>query len=122
HLDGAALLDLHRSLDGVRVIRVVVLLTAAIQTTRARVDALLDGGVRDFLDQHGDLHGVSASSGERTFGMLPLSLTDESIGRGDRTAPGCSARSFPLPGLDALPRRSLDGGPDEVDDVLRRRA
>jgi len=92
--DGATLLDLHGRLDGVRVIRVEVLLTAAIQTTRGGVDALLDGGVRDFLDQHGDLHGVSASSGERTIGMVPLSLTDESIGRGDRTAPVFSPVHF----------------------------
>src|SRR3954469_12605411 len=100
---------MHRTLYGVRVIGVEVLLTAAIQTTRARVDALLDGGVGDFLDQHGDLHGVSASSGERTFGMVPVLLTDESIGPGDRTAAGCSTRSmsrcWPRRPAEARPRR-----------------
>src|SRR6185369_5007301 len=116
HLDGATLLDLHRRLDGVRVIRVEVLLTAAIQTTRARVDALLDGGVRDFLDQHGDLHGVSASSGERTIGMVPLSLTDESIGRGGPATP--ASQSSPRRSSDALAGRLLDGRLDEVDDGL----
>ena len=57
-LDGqrAALLDLHRRLDGVRVIRVEVLLAAAVHAPRRGVDALLDGGVWHLFDQDADLH------------------------------------------------------------------
>ena len=54
--DGAALLDLHRRLDGVRVIRVEVLLPAAVHAPRRGVDPLLDGGVRDLLHQDAYLH------------------------------------------------------------------
>jgi hypothetical protein len=59
----AALLELHRRLDGVGVERVEVLLAAAVQAPRRRVDALLDGGVRDLFDQDADLHFGEASSG-----------------------------------------------------------
>ena len=57
-LDGhrAALFDLHRGLDGVGVIRVEVLLPAAVHAPRRWVDALLDGGVRNLLDQDAYLH------------------------------------------------------------------
>ena len=54
--DRAALLDLHRSLDGVRVIRVEVLLPAAVHAPRRGIDFLLDGGVRDLLHQDAYLH------------------------------------------------------------------
>ena len=59
-LDRAALLELHGGLDGVRVERVQVLLTAAVEAPRGRVDALLDCGVRHFFDQDADLHGLSS--------------------------------------------------------------
>src|SRR3954468_1488624 len=57
-----------------------------------------------------------ASSGKRTFGILPDALTDESIGRRGRAG-------FALPaGSAALARGALgDGVADEVDDGLRRR-
>ncbi len=53
--DRAALLDLHGGLDGVCVEGVQVLLAAAVQPHRAGVDALLNGGVRNLLDQDADL-------------------------------------------------------------------
>jgi hypothetical protein len=68
-LDRAALLELHRRLDGVRVERVEVLLPAPVQPPRRWVDALLDGGVRDLFDQDADLHRVTSSQ-ERTFGIV----------------------------------------------------
>ena len=50
-----ALLDLHGGLDGVCVEGVQVLLAAAVQAHRVGVDALLNGGVRNLLDQDADL-------------------------------------------------------------------
>src|SRR6202044_4190790 len=78
-LDGgdAALANLHRSLDGVRVIRVEVLLPAAVHAPRRAVDALLDGGVRDLLHQDANLH--SANSFRDVDGAILPELTDESI-------------------------------------------
>src|SRR5215208_112590 len=55
-----ALLDLHRRLDGVGVERVEVLLPAAVQAPRRRIDPLLDGGVGHLFDQDTDLHLVHA--------------------------------------------------------------
>ena len=69
-LDGAALLDLHGGLDGVGVVGVEVLLPAAVHATRRRVDPLLHGGVWHLFDEDTDLH-LTASSGKRTFGILP---------------------------------------------------
>ena len=54
-LDRAALLDLHRGLDRVRVEGIQVLLAAAVEAHGAGVHALLDGGVRDFLYEDTDL-------------------------------------------------------------------
>ena len=54
-LDRAALADLHRRLDGVRVEGVQVLLPGAVHPPRRGVDALLDGGVRDLFDQDANL-------------------------------------------------------------------
>jgi hypothetical protein len=54
--DRAALFDLHRRLDGVRVIGVEVLLPAAVHAPRRGVELLLDGGVRDLLHQDAYLH------------------------------------------------------------------
>ena len=53
--DRATLLDLHGRLEGVRVEGVEVFLSAAVQSHRAGVDALLNGGVRYLLDQDADL-------------------------------------------------------------------
>jgi hypothetical protein len=53
--DRPTLLDLHRSLEGVRVEGVEVFLTAAVETHRAGIDALLYSGVRYLLDQDADL-------------------------------------------------------------------
>ena len=52
---GSALLHLHRSLDGVRVEGVQVLLARAVQALGLRVDPLVDGGVRDLFDEYADL-------------------------------------------------------------------
>ena len=62
-LDGTALLDVHGGFDGVRVVRIEVLLPAAVEAARGRVDPLGDRCVRDLLDEDTDLHGVSL--GER---------------------------------------------------------
>src|ERR1700704_3827958 len=59
----AALLDLHRRLDGVRVIRVEVLLPAAVHAPCRGIDFLLDGGVRNLLHQHAYLHSSATPSG-----------------------------------------------------------
>ena len=53
--DRATLLDLHGGLEGVRIEGVEVFLAAAVQTHRVGVDALLNGGVRNLLDQDADL-------------------------------------------------------------------
>ena len=53
--DRPTLLDLHRSLEGVRVEGVEVFLAAAVEAHRARIDALLHSGVRYLLDQDADL-------------------------------------------------------------------
>ena len=58
--DRAALLDLHGSLDGVGIEGVEVLLAASVQSHRVRVDALLDGGVRNLLDQDADLQDLAS--------------------------------------------------------------
>ena len=52
---GAALLDLHRRLEGVGVEGVEVLLARAVQALGLRIDPLVDGGVRDLFDEHADL-------------------------------------------------------------------
>src|SRR5204863_8640646 len=57
----AALANLHRGLDAVRVEGVQVLLAGAIEPLRVRVDPLLNGGVRDLLDETADLQVVSPS-------------------------------------------------------------
>src|ERR1700692_2545936 len=54
--NGPALPYLHRRLDGVRVIRVEVLLAAAVHAPRRGIDPLLDGGVRNLLHQDAYLH------------------------------------------------------------------
>ena len=54
-LDLAALSDLHRGLDAVGVERVEVLLAGAVEPLRARVDPLLNGGVRDLFHETADL-------------------------------------------------------------------
>jgi hypothetical protein len=54
--DGDLAMQLHRSLDRMRVVGVEVLLPGTLQTPRRRVDPLLDGGVRDLLHQDADLH------------------------------------------------------------------
>ncbi len=94
--DRPTLLDLHSRLEGVRVEGVEVFLAAAIQTHRVRVDALLNRGVRDLLDQDADLQveaslGMILSSsrvdsgrlaGPLRAGMLSVAgdrLTDQSI-------------------------------------------
>ncbi len=51
----AALADLHRRLDAVGVERVEVLLAGAVEPLGARIDPLLDGGVRDLLDETANL-------------------------------------------------------------------
>ena len=56
-------ISLHRSLDGVRVIRVEVLLPAAVHAPRGRVDALLDGGVWHLFDQDANLQVLAPSIG-----------------------------------------------------------
>jgi hypothetical protein len=56
HLGGAALSDLHRGLDRVGVVRVEVLLSAAVHPTRGGVDPLLNRRVRDLFDEDADLH------------------------------------------------------------------
>jgi len=56
----APLLDLHRRLDGVRVVRVQVLLPAAVHAPRRGVDPLLDGGVGNLLHQHAYLHSANS--------------------------------------------------------------
>ena len=68
--DGAALLDLHRRLDRVRVIRVEVLLSAAVHTPRRGIDPLLDGGVRDLLHQDAYLHFFGCSFGGVSGGWV----------------------------------------------------
>ncbi len=68
--DGAALLDLHRRLDRVRVIRIEVLLSAAVHTPRRGIDPLFDGGVRDLLHQDAYLHFVGCSFGECVRGCV----------------------------------------------------
>ena len=60
--DRATLLDLHGSLEGVRIEGVEVFLATAVEAHRAGIDALLDGGVRYLLDQDADLQ-VQASLG-----------------------------------------------------------
>ena len=60
-LDDAALLDLHRGLDRVRVVGVEVALAAAVHPAGLRVDPLLDGGVGHLLHQDADLHEGSPS-------------------------------------------------------------
>jgi hypothetical protein len=70
-LDRAALADLHRGLDRVGVVRVQVLLAAAVHAPAGRIDPLLHRGVRDLFDEDTDLH-VQASCGKRTVGMLPV--------------------------------------------------
>src|SRR5437763_137799 len=98
-LDGdvAALLDLHRRLDGVRVERVQVLLPAAVHAPRRGIDALLDGGVRNLFDQDANLQnqppsgvpsdaagtgtaGSAGNSGRTEPGIITL-LTDQSIAK-----------------------------------------
>ena len=59
----AALSDLHRRLDRVRVVRVEVLLAAAVHAPRRRVDPLLDGGVWNLLHQDAYLHLLGYSLG-----------------------------------------------------------
>ena len=54
-LDHAALLDLHRGFDRVRVVGVEVALAAAVHAPGRRVDPLLDGGVGHLLHQDADL-------------------------------------------------------------------
>ncbi len=63
HRDGAALFDLHGGLDGVGVVGVEVLLPAAVHAPRRGVDALLDGGVRNLLNQDANLHSVDLLMG-----------------------------------------------------------
>jgi hypothetical protein len=57
--DRPTLLDLHGRLEGVGVEGVEVFLAAAVQSHRVRIDALLNGGVRDLLDQDADLQSSS---------------------------------------------------------------
>src|SRR5262249_61107951 len=76
-LGRAAFADLHRSLDRVRVVRVEVLLTRAIEPAGRRIDPLLDGCVGHLLDEDANLQ-VSLlnpmNDGHYTR------LTDQSIG------------------------------------------
>src|ERR1039458_9503461 len=76
--DHAALFDLHRRLDGVRVIRVEILLAAAVHTPRRGVNLLLDGGIRDLLHQDAYLHSQATPwvCWERSY--LVERLTDSS--------------------------------------------
>ena len=89
--DGATLLDLHRRLDGVRVVRVEVLLPAAIHQPRVGVEPLLHRGIWHLFDEDTDLH--LASCGRRTSRSVPSMLTDESVGRGP-TVPGALGNGF----------------------------
>ena len=74
HVRLAALLDLHGGLDRVGVEGIEVLLAAAVQAPRRRIDALLDGGVRDLFDQDANLQVWLLRSGLNRVaaaGMLP---------------------------------------------------
>src|SRR4051794_19881042 len=97
------------------VVRVEVLLSAAVHPTGGRVDPLLHRRVRDLFDEDADLH-LWPPVAKRSVGD-PTALTDESVGRADP----------PRGGSETSPPRTSAGAPaayrvlDEVDDVLRRR-
>ena len=62
--DRAALADLHRGLDRMRVIRIQRPLTTAIKTTSRRIGALTHRGVRHLLHKNTDLQLNSFGAGQ----------------------------------------------------------
>jgi hypothetical protein len=96
HVDVPALLELHGRLDGVRVVRVEVLLATAVHAPGRRIDALLDGGVWHLFDQDADLHlGLLWQTNVR---IVPRTLTDESVGDGKTARLSAARAARPHPG------------------------